>query len=151
MKVTPKMKELAGLLHSGKHSLVVENGHVATFDGHGISDLYRLLTENPAFLKGAHVADKIVGKGAAALMAAGGVRSLYTDTISIPALELLRHTAVIISYGQSVPNIINRRGDGVCPVETLCMPCRTAGECLPMITGFINLQNFNQNAKPDNR
>ena len=36
-----------------------------------------------------------------------------------------------------VPHIINRAGDGICPVERLCAGARTAAECLPLIEGFL--------------
>lgn len=62
------MNDLIDILHEEHHSLVVANGDVCTFDGRGISDLYNLLSEDPEFLRGASVADKVVGKGAAALM-----------------------------------------------------------------------------------
>lgn len=129
--------DIVKILHDGGHSLVAANGEVRTFDGRGVSDLFRLLTEDPGFLHGAEVADKVVGKGAAALMILGGIDSIYTDVISEPALELLSKSQVKVSYGKKVDNIINRRGDGICPVETLCLPCDTARECFPLIDKFI--------------
>lgn len=134
------MEDLIQILHEGGHSLVVANGEIRTFDGRGISDIYKLFTNDPCFLEGAEIADKVVGKGAAALMIAGGIKSLYTDVISAPALQLLENSPVKVSYGILVDNIINRKGDGICPVETLCLPCVTAQECLPLITKFINSQ-----------
>ena len=71
-------------------SCVVRNGEIVrSFHQRGVSDLWRLLHEEPELLRGAFVADKVVGKGAAALMAAGGVRGLYARTVSRPALDLL--------------------------------------------------------------
>lgn len=131
------MDDLTKILHEGKHSLVVANGEVCTFDGRGISDLYNILNEDPGFLQGAEIADKVVGKGAAALMIIGGIASLYADIISAPALDLLRQSPVKVDFGKQVDNIINRKGDGICPVETLCLTCATAQECLPLITQFI--------------
>lgn len=131
------MEELVKLLHEGNHSLVVANGTVRTFDRRGVADLYDLFCHEPEFLAGASVADKVVGKGAAALMVLGKVSALHTDVISQGALELLRDSSVKVSYGQSVPHIINRSGTGWCPVETLCRECRTADECLPLIGKFI--------------
>lgn len=132
---------LTDILHRGNHSLVVANGgEVRTFGGRGVSDLYSLLTTDASFLKGASVADKVVGKGAAALMVLGGVSELYTDVVSTPALALLHANSLTVSYGQEVPHIVNRAGTGVCPVETLCRDCRTAAECLPLICEFINSQ-----------
>lgn len=60
--------ELIRILQDGNHSLVVAGDGIRTFDGRGISDLYGLLTEHPGWLRGASVADKVVGKGAAALL-----------------------------------------------------------------------------------
>ena len=138
------MKELVDVLHEGPHSLAVRDacsGHVAVFDGRGVSDLFRLLNEAPGFLRGADVADKVVGKGAAALMILAGINTLHADVISSPALELFEGSLVKVSFGKEVPNIINRGGDGICPVETLCLRCSTAAECLPLITKFMNSIN----------
>lgn len=131
------MDALIELLHDGKHSLVVANGEVRTFDGRGISDLYQLYHNAPKFLRGAVVADKVIGKGAAALMVMGGVRSVYADTISVPALSLLQDNRIAVGYALKVANIINRQGDGICPVEALCSRCLTAAECVPLIDNFM--------------
>lgn len=131
------MEDLIKLLYSGHHSLVVANGEVCTFDGRGISDLYTLLTDDPGFLRGASVADKVVGKGAAALMVLGGVQEVYAGVISTPALDLFHENGIAVRFGQEVPNIINRSGDGICPVEQLCMDCATAAECLLQIEKFV--------------
>ncbi len=136
------MGSLIDILHHGNHSLVVATrDEVTVYDGHGVSDLYRLLVQRPGFLDGADIADKVVGKGAAALMILGKVNSVHADVISTPALRLFETSDVKVTFDIEVPNIINRTGDGICPVETLCLGCRTAGECLPLITRFINSIN----------
>lgn len=131
------MEELKEILFAGAYSLVMRNGEIRTFDGRGVSDLFRLLKEDPAFMKGAEAADKVIGKGAAALMILGGVRDVYGEVVSEAALRLFEDEGVKVSYGTLVPHIINRKGDGICPVETLCADCRTAEECLPLISDFI--------------
>ena len=108
-----------------------------TFDGRGVADLYRLWSEQPAVLRGASVADKVVGKGAAALMIAGSVREVYAEVVSEAACELFGQSAVQLTYGLRVPHIINRAGTGRCPLETLCDPCATVADCLPVIEGFV--------------
>lgn len=131
------MDELIDILISGGHSLVVWNEGVHTFDGRGVSDLFRLLENDPALLKGARIADKVIGKGAAALMVSGGVSEVYAGVISEGALSLFEKAGIGISFGKRVPHIINRKGDGICPVESLCADCETAEECLPRIRSFI--------------
>ena len=133
------MQELIEILHRGNHSLVVAaGGNVSVYDGRGVSDLYRLLDQSPVILRGADIADKVVGKGAAALMILGRVGCVHADVISTPALRLFETSGVKVTFDAEVPNIINRAGTGVCPVETLCLDCRTAEECLPLITRFVN-------------
>lgn len=133
------MESLISMLHAGCHSLVVRNGNdTRTFDGRGVADLHRLLRCEPSLLGGASVADKVVGKGAAALMILGGVKVLHADVVSTPALLLLRDSGIEVTFEREVPHIINRKGDGMCPVEALCSNCNTAAECLPLIDEFIN-------------
>lgn len=103
----------------------------------GVKDLFRLFNTRPELLSGAFVADKVIGKGAAALMIAGGIASVYTDVISRPALELFRRSGTEVDFRLCVENIINRAGTGICPVEKLCAGCETAAECIPLIEGFI--------------
>lgn len=132
---------LVDLLHNSGHTLVVANGDdVRTFGHRGVADLFELLTSEPEFLRGASVADKVVGKGAAALMILGGIARLHTDIISDAALDLFRGSGVEVAYDTQVPFITNRDRSGRCPVETLCEPCATAAECLPLIESFIARQ-----------
>ena len=41
------MNDLIELLHKRRHSLVVANGEVCTFNGRGVIDLYYLLQDDP--------------------------------------------------------------------------------------------------------
>ena len=62
------MEELINLLHTGGYSCTIANGgKIRTFTQRGVADLYDLLTQEPEFLKGALIADKVVGKGACLL------------------------------------------------------------------------------------
>ena len=70
-------------------------------------------------------------------MAAGGVRGVFARTVSRPALDLLSEAGIPVEYERLVPNIINRAGNGICPVESLCADARTPEECLPRIGEFV--------------
>ena len=134
-----RQQELINILLREQCSCVIYNtGEYHRFYGRGVSDLYRILTTQPQLLKGAFVADKVVGKGAAALMILGGVKMLYANLLSVPAREMLEKYGVAVSVGTEVPHIINRAGTDICPVESLCLECSTPQECLPKIRGFIN-------------
>lgn len=120
------------------HSLAVATPEgIRTFDGRGVADLYRLLSQDPQPLKGASVADKVVGRAAAALMMAAGVRELYAQTVSELALDMLHGSGIGLAYGRRVPHILNRAGTGWCPLEAACRDCSTPEQCLAEIEKFI--------------
>ena len=49
---TEMIRKAIAMLHEGGHTLVVANGNVfRTFDRRGVADLYRLLREEPEFLR----------------------------------------------------------------------------------------------------
>lgn len=133
------MDELIEILHKEKCSCVIRTlqGKVVTCHNRGVRDLYEILKKNRDMLNGASVADKVVGKGAAALMMLGGVAEVYTDVISRSALSLFKTGNIKVGWGSCVPEIINRAGTGRCPVELLCDTFTTPEQCLPAIESFI--------------
>jgi len=119
-------------------TLAVVNGPVRfTSSGRGVRPLYDLMTGKPEVLKGASVADKVIGRGAAALMALAGVRAAYAPVVSRGAAGLFAAAGVYFEYSAMVDCIVNRSGTGPCPVEALTESCATAEECLPSIEKFL--------------
>ncbi len=140
---TPTVEELAQTLHTLGCSLVLASPvgkSVDGYNGRGVADLLRLLNEQPATLKGATAADKVVGKGAAALMVVGGVRELYADVISEPALCLLERHGVYVTCGKRVEQIRNRDNSDLCPIEAACAEAETAEECVERIRAWVATQ-----------
>lgn len=66
---------------------------------------------------GFSAADKVVGNAAAFLYVLLGVREVYAYIISEAAINTLTENAIKIQYASSVKYIINRSGDGKCPME----------------------------------
>ena len=135
--VTPELavetlhrEQCAGVIVTSQGSLILARRR-------GVIDLLELLPS----LEGSFIADKVVGKGAAALMVIGGVTGVHADVISRPALSMLRDYGVNVAYTTLTDNIINRSGTDICPVEKLTADCQTAEECLPLIRHFINSIN----------
>ena len=132
------MKELINMLHEGAYSCAIANGeHIRTFTQRGVADLYDLLTQEPDFLHGSSVADKVIGKAAASLMVLGGVREVYAHTISQPALQLLQEAGITVSCDEVPDHIINRDHTGWCPLEQASRDLHTAKEIFPVIEKFI--------------
>ncbi|MBE6706337.1 MAG: DUF1893 domain-containing protein [Ruminococcaceae bacterium] len=81
----------------------------------GISPIIALYESGA--LKDAVIVDKIVGKAAASVMSLGGVKACYGITVSTSAVEYLKSRGIAIDYDSCVDYIVNRRGDGQCPME----------------------------------
>lgn len=115
------MKELIDILHNEQLTLVVKSkdGTIHRFTQRGVKDLLVLVTQQPQVLNEALIADKAVGKAAAACMVMGRVKHVHADVMSEPALALLQQHGVEAEYGTLVDHIINRTGDGWCPMEKL--------------------------------
>jgi hypothetical protein len=70
-------------------------------------------------ISGTVVFDKIVGRAAAYLLARARVAEVRTPTISRDAKRILSKNKIKIAFGREVKNIMNRRGDDLCPMEKL--------------------------------
>ena len=102
------------------------------------------ISEEPEMLEGALVADKVVGKGAAALLACGKVSGVYALVVSTPARELLEQNGVEVRCKQEVDHIENRSKTDWCPVEKLCRNLNTPEMCVKEIAKFIASQGQNK-------
>jgi iron complex outermembrane receptor protein/vitamin B12 transporter len=132
------MNDNIRILQEGNFSCVISNGdEQRTFTQRGVADLYDLYRSEPQFLKGASVADKVVGKAAASLMILGGVKQLYTNIASEPALDLLAGTDIEVEYTLKVPFIENSDRTGWCPLESACYELKSEAEALIAIQNFI--------------
>ncbi len=78
-------------------------------------------------------ADKAVGKAAAMLFVLLGVSEVYADVMSEPAKNILDVCRVKYSCNTSVKYIINRAGDGMCPMEKAVMDTDNPHEALRRI------------------
>ena len=131
-------EEMIERLHTGNYACVIRNGNEERVCyQRGVADLYDLLKNQPDFLNHAQVADKVIGKGAAALMALGKVAEVYTDVISRPARALLERESMPVTYVTEAPYIRNRAQTGQCPVETLCSETDDLQEMLEKISCFL--------------
>ncbi len=129
--------ELREILHREGCSCVVYNGgEVKMFHRRGVADLYDLLRGEPGSLQGAMVADKIIGTAAAAILVTGEIKELYTKAISHKALKLIEQSGIKVSYDELIDYVINRAGEGMCPLERACRETRTAEEAMAVVDNW---------------
>lgn len=99
-----------------EHALAVyKDGRTTFYNAGGIQPLL-LHLKNGTF-KGAFVADRIIGKASALLLVYGGAEEVYTPLISKPAVEVFKAHNVKYSADKQIDNVLNRRKDGLCPME----------------------------------
>lgn len=110
-------------------------GELRTSTLHGIAPMMQMLQEDPEFLEGAFVADKMIGKAAAFLLIKGKVAYLYTDMISSYGAEVLEENKIDFEYKEMVEYILNRTGDGMCLMESVVLEAPSAEDA------YLKLQN----------
>ena len=87
-----------------------------TDDARGIAPLLARYDAKKT-LAGCAVCDRVVGAGAAYLYVLLAPATLHAPVLSRPALEILTTYGVRVTYDTLVSHIVNRTGDGVCPME----------------------------------
>lgn len=87
-----------------------------------------LWIEEKVDLKGYSAADRVVGKAAAFLYVLLGVREVYSPVMSESAVDVFKEFKINAYYDKKVQHIINRKGDGICPMEEA-----TANETEPLL------------------
>ncbi|MGM9636033.1 MAG: DUF1893 domain-containing protein, partial [Candidatus Avispirillum sp.] len=85
------------------------------------------------FLKGASVADKIVGRAVAMLLVYGGAAEVYASVISRGALDYLQEHGIGVTYTNTCIAVSNRRGDGICPMERAVAPVKDPEEAFRVL------------------
>lgn len=114
-----KLDEIKEILNQKNASLVVvyKDGSIKEYYNNRIIDLVSILKENKDALKESIIADKVIGKVAASIMAVAGVKEIYTNTLSKFAISILENANIKYSYDVLVDYIKNNDQTGMCPME----------------------------------
>ncbi len=109
--------ELARAALADGHTIALcREGELTVSDGRGISPMMGWIAEGRD-MRGAAVADMIVGKAAAMLFIRSGITLVYAKTISLAGLLTLRRHGIEPAYQTLAENIRNRAGTDICPME----------------------------------
>ena len=120
-------------LFDGSYTCVVlSNGEEYTSRERGVRPLISLLETRRSFA-GATAADKTVGAGAAHLYVLLGIDALWANVISENAEKILKGNGIEVLYGERVPYIINRQGNGICPIERAVADAGDSNEAYKLI------------------
>ncbi len=109
------------ILQEGNYTCVLCRGDITYTATHrGIAPMLENLRDG-VDLHGFSAADKVVGKAAAMLFALAGVAAVHAQVMSESAVAVLQAHGIACSWDILIEHIINRRGDGVCPMEATVM------------------------------
>ena len=127
------MENLKKILIDGEYTCVLSDGNeFITSKERGVKPLLTLVNQN-ANLKNFCAADKVVGKAAAFLYVLLGVKSVYAITISKYALSVFQKYNINVTYDIVTDAILNRKGDGFCPMESAVLNIDNPGDALKCI------------------
>lgn len=105
------------LLITEGYTLVLNNGtDVLSSRERGVKPLLNLI-DSGSDLSSFSAADKVVGAAAAYLYVLLNVKEIYVSVLSEKAEKVLVKYGISYYADKKVPYIINRKGDGMCPME----------------------------------
>lgn len=131
-------EQMLEMLNEQHLSLLVYNDStLSTHTNRGVRDLLTLISTQPERLQGAIVADKIIGKAAAAIMATGGVVEVHTNIISTPARALLEAEGIKVVATEEVPQILNRNKSQMCPIDSQLEGIESIEECVTVLQNML--------------
>ena len=107
---------------------VLADGRLITSEKKGIAPMMALLAADENSLKGACVADRVIGRAAALLLEYGGAATAYGAVISSHAREALEESGIPFFFDKEVGYIINRSRTGMCPMEETVLGIKDAEE-----------------------
>ena len=139
--------DIINILCSQNCSLVVKDamGNISTYNKKGVRDLMWLIDNEPSRLKNADIADKIVGKAAAGLIANAGVRTVYASVMSKKALPTLQSANIPYSFSTLTEKITIPEGDSRCRLEELVENADTPAQIEHTLREhFKEMQNIKQ-------
>ena len=117
----PDLENCKAILENENLTCVVKCGdRILKTADRGIKPFMQWI-ESGENLQGAVAADKVVGKAAAFLMEKAGISAVYAAVLSEPAEDVLKNAGIEYKFTHLVPRIQNRKGDGLCPMESAVM------------------------------
>lgn len=108
------------LTGEGCTCVVCKGDNIHISQKRGVVPLIELL-DSKIDVRGYSAADKAVGKAAAMLFVLLGVSEIYAAIMSRSAKKILDEYGIKYSCGEEVEYIINRKKDGMCPMEKAVM------------------------------
>jgi hypothetical protein len=124
-------------LHAANLGLViVRDGQIQwESSAPGVGGLLQAI-EQGRDLRGAALADRVVGRAVALLACHMGLVRIYGEIMSDAAVSVLGARSVPVVYSLRVTQIHNRAGTGLCPLERLTLDIEGPGDAVVALRQF---------------
>lgn len=120
----------------------VKNGQVVYHSRlKGITPLY-LVYKNALDLTFCVCVDRVVGLGAAYIYTRLYVKYVHANIMSKDAYTYLSDHHIGVSADDQVEGIVNRSGDGFCPVETIAKRSNNFKDFIKQVDEFLESKNI---------
>lgn len=118
---------------SGNYTCVLCRGEaVLTSTERGVKPLLQWL-DGEDRVRGFSAVDKVVGRAAAFLYVLLEAKEVYADAMSEGAQEVFSTYGIRFGCGVLAKEIINRKGDGLCPMERAVKGIHNPGQALEAV------------------
>lgn len=120
------------LREQGAPFVLVSGGRIVEIgSGHGVVPLVLALERlEPTGIKGAALADKLIGRAAALAAIHAELGAVHGEFMSRAAVDELTRYGIPFSYGVQIPAVLNRSGSHLCPFEELVASAATPEEAV---------------------
>ena len=126
------------LLESNNTFMAIKDGVVIFKSSEkGIKPMYIFATEYSLLAKGASIADRVIGKGAALLCSDLGLKGVYGELVSKSGIKVLESNGIACNYGNLCDYIKNRDKSDYCPIEKMSMNISSKEILLKKLNDFL--------------
>lgn len=105
--------------------------------GDGIRPLLDLAEQLGEEMRGAGIADRVIGRAAAFVLIAAGAAGVHGETLSREAVALLERAGIAVTGEHVVPHILRPDGAGPCVMEQQVRDVEDPAEALARLRRFL--------------
>jgi len=105
-------------------------------DSSGINGLLQAIENLEKNLHRSSVADRVVGRAAALLLAYSRVKEVYASTLSNEGLRVLKENNIPAEHDNLVPEILDKEEKNICPFEKFSLTIKSPNEAYRKLKEF---------------
>lgn len=104
-----------------------------------LETVLKRLHEDKHRFSGATVAARSIGHADALFLSYGGIKELYADTISVPAIECFREHGVRVTYGELVDYLPAAEDSNSAELEQKCLDIHSSFEGYELLCSIFSV------------